>query len=389
MRKEKIVLIGGGGHARVVIDAIRCATAFDIAGIVDNALKAGSNVAGINVLGADDELAKVYKKGVRYAFIGVGSVGHCDARRAIDAKIRKIGFHLPAVVHPGATVAAGVVLGDGTFVAPSATINPGVVTGRNVIINTSASVDHDCAIGDFAHIAPGAVLSGGVVVGEGTHIGARSVVNQYKKIGKDCLIGSGSVVTDDIPSGRKAFGNPCRVRVPLSKKSRVFIIAEAGVNHNGSLETAKKLIDAAVAARVDAVKFQTFKAEKLVSNMAEKASYQKKNMPGRKESQLEMLKKLELSGRDFMELKKYCDGKKIIFLSTPFDMESVDLLDGLVPLYKISSGNITDIPFLRHVASRNKPIILSTGMSTLAEVEQAVEVIGSTQRVTGKAPYPP
>jgi len=156
--------------------------------------------------------------------------------------------------------------------------------------------------------------------------------------------------------------------------SKVFIIAEAGVNHNGSLELAHKLVDVSKEAGVDAVKFQTFKAENVVSKTAEKAEYQKKTT-GTAESQFEMIKKLELSFKDFEKIKQYCDKKGIIFLSTPFDYESADFLENLVPLYKIGSGEITNLPFLEYIAEKGKPIILSTGMSVLGEVEEAVNTI--------------
>ena len=154
-----------------------------------------------------------------------------------------------------------------------------------------------------------------------------------------------------------------------------FIIAEAGVNHNGDINLARKLIDVAVEAGADAVKFQTFKAEEVVTKGAEKADYQKKTT-GLKESQFEMLKRLELTGRDFEELFAYAQRKDIIFLSSPFDKGSVDLLDRLgVPAFKVGSGEITNFPLLKHIARKKKPIILSTGMSTLGEVEEALEVI--------------
>jgi len=153
-----------------------------------------------------------------------------------------------------------------------------------------------------------------------------------------------------------------------------FIIAEAGVNHNGDIRLAHKLVDAAKEAGADAVKFQTFKAENVVSKLADKAEYQKETTNS-KESQYEMIKKLELSFEDFVKIKDYCDKKDIIFLSTPFDYESVGFLESLVPLYKIGSGEITNLPFLEYVAKKGKPMILSTGMSTLGEVEEAVKTI--------------
>ncbi len=160
----------------------------------------------------------------------------------------------------------------------------------------------------------------------------------------------------------------------LIKKNPCFIIAEAGINHNGSLDLAKKLVDAAVEAGVDAVKFQTFKSEYLVAEDVEMADYQEKNT-GRKESQLEMLKRLELSKEDFKELKEYCDEKGTVFLSTPHTEDAVDFLEPLVPAYKVGSGDLTNLSFLEKIAQKKKPIILSTGMADLKEVEQAVRTI--------------
>jgi N-acetylneuraminate synthase len=153
-----------------------------------------------------------------------------------------------------------------------------------------------------------------------------------------------------------------------------FIIAEAGVNHNGSLETAKKLVDAAVSAKADAVKFQTYKSEEIVTDTADMAEYQKKNI-GKKESQYQMLKQLELKFEDFKELKKYCDKKGIIFLSTPHTFSAVDFLNPLVPAFKISSPDLNNTPFLEIIAQKGKPIILSTGMSTMEEIKRAVQTI--------------
>jgi N-acetylneuraminate synthase/N,N'-diacetyllegionaminate synthase len=162
----------------------------------------------------------------------------------------------------------------------------------------------------------------------------------------------------------------------LVLKNGVFIIAEAGVNHNGDLETAKRLVDAAVVAGADAVKFQTFVPEEVVTGSAEKAPYQKANMFGCRETQLDMIRRLALSKEDFRTLKAYCDRAGIMFLSTPFDYYSVDLLDELgVPLFKIPSGELVNDRFLRYVAARGKPLIISTGMATLGEVEEALGVV--------------
>lgn len=158
----------------------------------------------------------------------------------------------------------------------------------------------------------------------------------------------------------------------IEKEEPCFIIAEAGINHNGDINLAKELIDVAANARADAVKFQTFKAEKLVLQDTGKAEYQTKNT-GSEESQYQMLKMLELTESNFEELKAYAVRKNIIFLSTPFDEESVDFLDSIgVPLFKIGSGDLTNLLLLRHIAKKNKPVILSTGMSTLGEIDEAL-----------------
>ena len=165
--------------------------------------------------------------------------------------------------------------------------------------------------------------------------------------------------------GRKMIGDeyPC------------FVIAEAGVNHNGDTKLAKRLVEVAVEAGTDAIKFQTFRAERLVTPDAPKATYQLETTDN-SESQFEMLRHLELSNEAHRELMAYCREQGILFLSTPFDEESADLLAVLaVPAFKIPSGEVTNLPFLRHVALYNRPMIISTGMSTLEEVEAAVRTV--------------
>tara|TARA_B110000908_G_scaffold172394_1_gene239539 strand:- start:4512 stop:5513 length:1002 start_codon:yes stop_codon:yes gene_type:complete len=159
--------------------------------------------------------------------------------------------------------------------------------------------------------------------------------------------------------------------------NKTFIIAEAGVNHNGDFELAKKLIDVAVSAGVDAVKFQTWKTELLVTEEAEMAEYQKENTQV-EESQFQMLKRLELSYDAFSELKSYCDSLKIMFMSTPDEEQSATFLDSLQDIFKIGSGELTNTPFLRHIARLGKPVIISTGMGYLAEVEHALSVLIET-----------
>ena len=156
----------------------------------------------------------------------------------------------------------------------------------------------------------------------------------------------------------------------------VLIIAEAGVNHNGSLDLAKQLIDKAVEAGVDIIKFQTFKSEKLVSKAARQAEYQQRNIGKKDDGQLAMLKKLELSQADHEELISYCNERGIRFFSTAFDMDSIDYLHSLdLGLWKIPSGEITNYPYLRKIAQYNEPVILSTGMCELSDIEAAMKVL--------------
>lgn len=157
--------------------------------------------------------------------------------------------------------------------------------------------------------------------------------------------------------------------------SNVFIIAEAGVNHNGSIELAKKLIDEASKAGADAVKFQSFKAEKLVTKNAKKAEYQQETT-GNDENQFQMIKRLELDYGKHKELLDYCKQKNIMFLSSPFDLESIDLLEDLgLEIYKIPSGEINNVPYLRKIGALRKKVILSTGMSNLSEIEFAINIL--------------
>jgi N,N'-diacetyllegionaminate synthase len=160
--------------------------------------------------------------------------------------------------------------------------------------------------------------------------------------------------------------------------NKTFIIAEAGVNHNGSLEMAMQMVDAAVAAGADAVKFQTFTAEKVIAVNAPKADYQKETT-GSDESQWEMVKKLELDETAHIRLYQYCQQKGIQFLSTPFDLESIDLLSRLgLEIFKIPSGEITNLPYLRKLGALGKRLILSTGMANLGEIEDALDVLTET-----------
>ena len=163
------------------------------------------------------------------------------------------------------------------------------------------------------------------------------------------------------------------------KSKKIFIIAEAGVNHNGSIETAKKMVKEAASAGADAVKFQSFKAGNLVSQNACMAEYQKKNLKKNNGSQYDMLKKLEFGRKEFLELRNFCLEQNIKFMASPFDMDSIDFLEEIdsFPI-KIPSGEMINLPYLEKIGKLGKEIILSTGMANLGEIESALEILASS-----------
>lgn len=192
----------------MVIDTIRLSRRFAILGIIDNNQNI-DKVLGIRRIGNDNDLRRVFKKGCRYAFVAIGSVGDSSLRKAIADNLTSIGFCLPVLYHPSAVISKHTSIGEGTFIAAGSVINAGTKIGRQVIINTASSIDHDCSIGDFAHIAPGVTLSGAVNVGEETHIGTGAKVIQGINIGRKCLVAAGSIIYRDIPDGTKHIPGSC------------------------------------------------------------------------------------------------------------------------------------------------------------------------------------
>lgn len=207
----KIILVGGGGHCKVVIDAIRSSGSFEVVGIVDAEKDIGGIIEGVKVIGRDADLPKIFQGGAVAAFVTVGSLGDTSLRKKIIQTLKAIGFDFPVIVHTTAQVAPSAILESGAFVASGAIIQPGSRIGSHAIINTGAIVDHDCTIGSLVHVAPGAILSGGVTVGDDAHIGTGAKIIEGKTIGNGSLVGAGSVVVEDIPEFAKAYGNPCRV----------------------------------------------------------------------------------------------------------------------------------------------------------------------------------
>ena len=207
---EDIILIGGGGHCKSVIDSIKRTKKYNIVGILDLKDKIGEEILGIKVIGTDDKLEYYYKNGVKNIFLTIGSIGDTKLRKKLYCSALSIGYVFPNIIDNTAIISDDVQMEYGNFVGKGSIINVGTRLGNNCIINTGTIIEHDCYIGDFSHIAPGATLSGNVVVGESTHIGTNSAVIQNIRIGKNSIIGAGSVVIKDIGDNVKAYGNPCR-----------------------------------------------------------------------------------------------------------------------------------------------------------------------------------
>jgi sugar O-acyltransferase (sialic acid O-acetyltransferase NeuD family) len=204
-----IVVLGTGGHACVVVDALQISL-LHIEGVVgpDPVV----DVLGALYLGDDEILLARSPASVRLAN-GVGSVDAAGHRAKVFERFSALGFEFVVLVHPRAIIARDVLLGEGTQVMAGSVVQTGAILGRNVIVNTQASVDHDCEIGDHVHIAPGATLSGGVVVGAGAHVGAGAVILQGRMIGARAVVGAGAVVDRDVREARIVVGVPARERV--------------------------------------------------------------------------------------------------------------------------------------------------------------------------------
>lgn len=205
-----IVILGGGGHAKVLIELVRACGKYDIVGILDPGLPKGSTVLDVTVSGGDELLDVLFKEGVRMACIGMGAVKDNSVRKNLYAEVRNLGFETPTLAHPGSIIARSVKLGEGVQVMAGAVIQADTSIGENTIVNTGAIVDHDCAIGRHVHICPGAVVSGGVSIGDDTFVGAGATVINGIRIGGGAVIGAGSVVIDDLPQGARVVGVPAR-----------------------------------------------------------------------------------------------------------------------------------------------------------------------------------
>jgi sugar O-acyltransferase (sialic acid O-acetyltransferase NeuD family) len=210
MSRQRIVIIGAAGHAKVVAGIIRMNQSWDIVGFIDevNPERHSALFCGARILGGYEQLPQLLNQGVNNVFLGFGN---CIARQRRMLEVLEMGFNLPFFIHPNAIIDQDVEIGDGTVIMAGAVISPGTRIGRCVIINTSSSIDHDCDIHDCAHVAPGARLAGNVQVGATSWIGIGASVIENIRIGRGVLVGAGAAVVRDIADDRQAIGVPARV----------------------------------------------------------------------------------------------------------------------------------------------------------------------------------
>jgi UDP-perosamine 4-acetyltransferase len=207
---DKIIIIGGGGHARVLKELIVATERFEIIGVLDPLLKVGTEVMGLPVLGNDDLLPDLLVKGVKNACIAVGSIKDNNKRKTLYEHVKRIGVSVPPLIHSRSIISGEAQIHEGVQIMAGAVIQTGSIIGEDSIINTGAIVDHDCVVGKHVHICPGVVISGGCLIGEGAFIGTGATIIQGIKIGKDAVIGAGSVVVKDVPDGAVVKGVPAK-----------------------------------------------------------------------------------------------------------------------------------------------------------------------------------
>lgn len=368
---EKLILIGAGGYAKSVMDSIDNKK-YTIVGFIDN-IKIGHHL-GIPIISSSLDDIKNPKD-----FVYFISIGDNKKRKFWYEEVQKRNLEIIDVIDKSAILSKNITHGPGLFVGKLAVINSDAHIGENVIINTKALVEHGVHIGNHSNVSTNTTVNGDVKIGNECFIGSSSVINGQIIIGNSCTVGSGTVVIHNISYGSTVVGVPGKIIKEDEKmRERIFIVAEIGCNHNGDPELAKKMVEIAKECGVDAVKFQTFKADLLISKYAPKAEYQKK-VTSSDESQLEMTKKLELPFNKFIELEKYARSLGLEVFSTPFDFESIDFLAGYQQkIWKIPSGEITNLPYIEKIAKLpviNKQIVLSTGMSTIEEIEEALNIL--------------
>lgn len=206
---KKIVLIGAGGHCKVIIDIIKSRNEYEIVGITDK--DNSKSVLNVPVIGDDSVLSRIHNSGVEYAFICIGALDNIKIRNNLYSKLKTIGFKLPVLLHETAIISPFSDIRSGTCIMAGVIINPGTTIGENCIVNTGSVVEHDCKIGVNTHISPNVSIAGGVKIGNNTQVGIGSSIIQGRIIGNDVTIGAGSVVITDIKDNSLAVGVPAKI----------------------------------------------------------------------------------------------------------------------------------------------------------------------------------
>lgn len=210
MTKPKIILVGGGGHCKVVTSILQEIDSFDIYGISDLKSKLNNKILGVKINTTDEQLRDVFMKGVANAFITIGKIDNSATRHKLYNKVKNIGFKIPIIMSKHAMISQNVQIGDGTVIMPGAIINTGVKIGSNCIINSGVIIDHDCTIENDVHIAPGVTVSGDTFIGSNSFIGTGSNIIHGIIIGENVIVGAGSVVIKNISNNSKAYGIPAK-----------------------------------------------------------------------------------------------------------------------------------------------------------------------------------
>lgn len=210
-RKEKVIIIGAGGHAKMVAECVDNKK-YEIVGFLDKDTSlVGKLINGIPIIGADGDPSYWMNKGITGCIIGIGHVGKYVLRNKLFERYKNAGFHMINAIHPESIISPNAVIKEGAVVLPGAVINSNAYVGENSIINSKSVIEHDVVINNGVHIAPGSIVSGGAQIGENTLIGAGSIVIQMINIGKETIVGAGTVVIKDVPSNVLVVGNPVRV----------------------------------------------------------------------------------------------------------------------------------------------------------------------------------
>lgn len=204
---DKIILVGAGGHAKVIVDTIEKNKNYEIVGFVDVAVSEQPIYKTYRIIATDDGLQKLYDEGICHAFICIGYMGLSSVRENLYKKLKEIGYELPVIIDSSAVLASDVWIGEGTFIGKNAVVNANAQIGKMCIINTAAIIEHESVIDDFTHIAVAAVVCGNTVIGKYSFIGANATIIQNCVVGDGCIIGAGSFVGKDIENMTKIIGN--------------------------------------------------------------------------------------------------------------------------------------------------------------------------------------